>query len=485
MPVAIIWLLFAIELLLLLALHLPGIADFEKFAFYDQGAWLRLDQLVAGGAKPTVNIGYSYGMLPLILGRGWFILLGRTPWAFIAFVTTCNMIAAWGMARIIQAVGAARWRVAFGCLLLPYAIFPSNYSLMHALEMMLLVLALAQLARGRCGGALAFATLALFTKPTMAYILGLLLLLLAGWLKKGFRVVIAPVLAAVACILLELFTLGSTPLLNNLLPLTGGRSYRAMNFGIFRAGTDFWWHREANPLATALYYLFTPVTFWLIASFLLWLLAAGAIARLVRKRACAPRDPLLATTGILHAFFVFAFFAWSGSWTYYSYLLVIGLLTALPAVPWPRVLRAGAAALAWIALCGLFSDIGDGIGRWRGMQRSADAGGLWVYPDLLAEAQKLRATAGPHAYFLVNGELPLFWPDARTPAVWFLSPGIPTPTEIQHIRNDLAASDEVILYRSYSRNQEAWNWPEFSREHSTFSPEWEGRYFRVFKRRSN
>src|SRR3954470_22696355 len=72
-------------LLLGLLVQLPRVADFEKFGFYDEGAWLHLNELVAGGAVPGKDVGYSYGLLPLIVSRAWFAVAGRSPWTFIAF----------------------------------------------------------------------------------------------------------------------------------------------------------------------------------------------------------------------------------------------------------------------------------------------------------------------------------------------------------------------------------------------------------------
>ncbi len=267
--VIMVWGIFVAELLLLLIAELPGVADFQKFAFYDEGSWLRMDRLFAaagGGKIPTVDFGYSYGMLPLILGRGWFACFGRGAWAFIGFITACNVGAAWGMARILEAVSESRgggggkgvgvaWRwVGLSCVLLPYAIFPGNYSLMHALEMMLIVLSLAQQARGKYGGALAFAVLAVLTKPTMGYVLGFLLLVWGWRMRAGWKIVIAPVVVGVVGMALELCTVGVLPLIHNLLPLTGGKSYAAMNFGFFHAGRDFWLHSEGGILGTLGYY---------------------------------------------------------------------------------------------------------------------------------------------------------------------------------------------------------------------------------------
>lgn len=501
------------EVILILIAALPGVADFKKFGFYDEGAWLHMDALYAAGKVPTVDFGYSYGMLPLLLGHAWFSIFGRTPWAFVAFVTLCNLITAWGVASILAVIvppGAGERRtwpwlpIALTCLLLPYAIFPSNYSLMHPLEMMLIVLALALQIRGRYGAALAFATLAVLTKPTMGYVLGLLLLLFAWRMRKGWRVVIPPVIAGICGCLLELCTLGWAPLKNNLLPLTGGKSYRAMNFGFFHAGRDFWWHFAGSPLGTLEYYLNTPVLMFFAGTLLTWVAAGPALARIAKRRIATPLndadpsapdlDATLITIAILHAVFIFALYAWSGSWTYYSYLWIIGLLIVIlrprskvdfagGAARWLTTPRARIAAVAVFAALGLWAKCAQYMGQWTGMERKGDTAGLWTYPEFWNDAEEVREMArGRHALYLVNGNLPAFWPEAQIPAVWFLSPDIQTPAEIAAIEKQIAAADMVILLREYDPRQEAWNWPEFKEQRDEFALARDGQ-FQIWRRR--
>lgn len=497
---AVIFGVFALELLLMLLLQLPGVADFQKFGFYDEGAWLNLDRLFAGGAVPTVDVGYSYGMLPLMLSRVWFATLGRTPWAFIGFVTVCNLAAAWGMARILYAMGCS-WRMFIAaCALLPLAIMPNAYSLMHPLEMALIVGALSFQARNRYGWALALATLAVLSKPSMAYVLGLILLLLSWWLRKCWRVVIPPAIAGIAAIGISVAAVGMKPAYANILPLTGGRSYREMNFGIFHAGKSFWLH--GGSLGDVLhYYIFSPAFFWLAATLMVWSLGTAALLRLWHRPAWhrrpadegalgqgnaesrRPGDPLLVTIALLHAAFVFVFYAWAGSWTYYSYLLVLGLLVGLNGKRQRLIL------LAFVALgvLGVMDRFFDARYRWQGMTRSAEAGNLWVYPDVLDEARAVRSLAQKQkTVYMVNGALPMIWPEAQTPPSWFISPGIPTEAEFKKTRVLLAEAELVVLCLDYDQNQEAWKWPQFATERAQFeeTPVLLTKHFKVLSRKS-
>src|SRR4051794_23615370 len=106
--------ILAMVVLLGLVVQLPRVADFEKYGFYDEGAWLHLDALVSRGAVPGKDVGYSYGMVPLIMSRAWFAMLGRSPWAFIAFVTLCNLWTAWGVATIVARIQKSEFNLQNG-----------------------------------------------------------------------------------------------------------------------------------------------------------------------------------------------------------------------------------------------------------------------------------------------------------------------------------------------------------------------------------
>jgi hypothetical protein len=467
-----------------------------------------------GGKVPTVDIGYSYGAVALVVSRGWFAVFGRTPGAFIGFVTVCNLVAAWGVARILAAVGGeggtreanqeigvptggVTWgRALLAGVVLPLAIMPSHYSLMHPLEMALIVLSLAELARGRYAAALALATVALLTKPTMAYVLGLVVLVLAAWVGRSQKaedrrpkllwVVALPATVGVAVFGLTVAVLGWRPAVANMVPLKGAAAYEKMGFGIFHAGMDFWWHRGDVP-ALVRHYVYGPATFWILATLVLWGLGAAALWRVVRRRdvrAGGGGDPLLVALAAMHAAFVFKFYGWEGSWTYYAYLPVLGVLVGLRG-PRQRWLLYALVVIGGLALEGR---IQEGISRWRFMHREAECGGLWVYQDEIAESRKVRALAAANnGLFLVNGMLPTIWPEAKTPPVWFLSPGVLLDKEFDLVRQELREAGLVVLYAKYDPKQEAWTWEELAHERALFEekPLWAGDYYTVYRRKQS
>lgn len=62
-------------LLIVAALRLIPIPSFT-FAFNDGGANLTVQYLMSRGLVPSVDFGYHYGLLPLLMGKLWFWLFG-------------------------------------------------------------------------------------------------------------------------------------------------------------------------------------------------------------------------------------------------------------------------------------------------------------------------------------------------------------------------------------------------------------------------
>ena len=149
---------------------------FFRFAFSDSGTSLTIDDLVRRGFRPTIDFGYIYGLLPLLINRVWFAVLGASPGACRWAILVCNIVMAWGLARFAAAQRVGWVGVALLALAMPDLLRSSYDVLVQALEPALLVHALAEQARGRRDRALALVTAAAFVKPSMSYLFGLYLL---------------------------------------------------------------------------------------------------------------------------------------------------------------------------------------------------------------------------------------------------------------------------------------------------------------------
>ncbi len=172
-------LFFAAELTALLLIQLPAVYNFQTFVLYDPGSTIRADTLLARGLSPTIDFGYSYGMLSLLYGRLIFALGGQTPAMYLLGTWLMEMLMALGLARF-----AVRWDWTARALLIvaaPHAAHPIYLALTHPMEAALLIHSLADLYEGRRARALALTAACIFIKPSMAYALGLALLVILAW----------------------------------------------------------------------------------------------------------------------------------------------------------------------------------------------------------------------------------------------------------------------------------------------------------------
>ena len=96
-----LFLILSCELLALSYAQTPDSMSFDRFGFCDQGANLTLQYLVSSGDRPTINFGYNYGLLPILVGHAWFTLFGPSASAYQWAMIACNIITAWGIATII------------------------------------------------------------------------------------------------------------------------------------------------------------------------------------------------------------------------------------------------------------------------------------------------------------------------------------------------------------------------------------------------
>lgn len=482
-----LWIVFTSELIASLAAQLPSVYSFSTFVFYDPGSFLCADWLVAQHFTPTVDFGYPYGLLSLIFGRVVFALVGRTPAAYLAATLLLESVTALGLARL-----AVRWHWAVVVLLavaIPHALQPAYLALTHPLEAVLLVHAIADLFAGKRPRALALATACVFVKPSMAYALGLaLVVLLAASLRRERRPgsvahFIAPfvpaTLTGLACAAVSALYFGWRPLANSVLPLVGIKSYVALDFGFFGNGKTFWWPEAHRFVDFARYYATTPAGFWLLASLLLGVWGVVALSR-SRRATNAPERETLVVLAALHFFFIFVMFAWPGSWTYYSYLLVAGVCVGLQFSErrWWAL-----ATLLLLALTGLTQTYQASVNNWRYSERTSLTIGLWADGQQRDEwSRVIELGRRCPLLFLHNGCANLFFPEMQSPQAYFLSPAMQTPREIASLRQQIEQASVVVSF-NHAAVLDAWCWPELADQRAQFETTWRGLYLTIHERK--
>jgi hypothetical protein len=292
------------------------------------------------------------------------------------------------------------------------------------LEAALIIHALADLSSRLYARALALATTCIFIKPTMAYVLGLVIVILMimhfrrqrTWGMAVVRQFIPATLVGLVCLISIVCYFGFTPLKNTLLPLTGRRSYEALDFGFFGNGRSFWLPETGTASAYVQHYLFTPAGFWLTCTILLGVCGIFSVRKLLQESS-AWHETLLAIA-VCHFFFIFVLFAWPGSWTYYSYLLVIGAGIGATIHGFRPI---------WIGLLILLAVLGHAqryqytVNAWKWSERTPETAGLWAHRDEREEWRRVRAIAErSEVFFLNNGCAELLFP-RRARAGQFLS----------------------------------------------------------------
>ena len=235
-----------IEVLAVAAFQFP-LVRFDRFAIFDSGGELAIQNLISRGYRPAVDFGYLYGLLPLLVGRIWYGLAGLSPETFRIEVIACMIFTAWGMARFARDNHVGLVGFVLMLLAIPDLLLVTYIGLVQSLEQALLVNALAEQARGRRGTALALLTVCCFVKPSLAVLQGFAVVIaiavnMRSTERPAYISTLAPaVLTALISASLLAATFGYVPLCRTILPHTGMAVYQLAGFGFFRGiGRNFW-----------------------------------------------------------------------------------------------------------------------------------------------------------------------------------------------------------------------------------------------------
>jgi hypothetical protein len=295
---------------------------------------------------------------------------------------------------------------------------------------------------------------------------------------------LASALAPAACTGLALAVLlitafGWIPVISSLLPLTGARNYRVLHYG---------WGELAKllyiPGVRLGYYVGTPVTFWVCATFYL---AASAFVvgwRVVRRRMSIPASyEIVLTCALLHLGFIGLFYGSASSWATYAYIPVIGVAAT---DAWSRINSKIVTGLCVLAAIGNYSVFGASIGAWRTMQRSPVTAGLYATPSESAEwsyVTSMVSNKSPVLYTWAGGAEVLFgW--LPKPLGAFIEPGEATDREIQNKVQQLRSAKTIIIpdIPEIGSPIENWRGPEFKTALDNTRLAFKGKYFSVYER---
>jgi hypothetical protein len=477
--------LFMAESLALALFQLPLDLGFDTFAGMDQGSNLTVQNLLDRGLVPTIDYGYPYGLLPVLAGRAWFALLGRTPQAYAASMLILDLLIAWGLARCAYSLSAGPAGIALILCTMSGAILGSYLNLAHAIEAALICHALAEHAAGRRPRALTLLTVALFAKPVMAYVYGFLLVLLivrANGIRGLARAAVTAAIVGALLVIGLAAWFGPMPVVNSLLPLRGAAVYKVLNYGFFFGlGRDFWLPAGVTPRL----YVFTPAGHYLVGSIILAAAALASAWRLARRLTASDdlNAEVVTCCGIMHVLFLTMFYGDRMSYTYYYFILIIGLVAlAARGARWALVI----ALIAASALVGTKDQVNWVRLGWRDSSPSAETFGLWIDTDSLEEWRHVRRIMGdrPGSFITTGGGcMELFLPQLAPAENVFLVTGWYLPGELRR-KLQQVANAEVVLIRTFEKRSSNPNPPAPFREVlADFDLAWSGDRYLVYERR--
>ena len=432
-----LFLIFALEFTVLCIVSVPSTFSFDNWAFGDYGSELTIQYLSREGYRPSIDFFYHYGLLPILAGNVWFGALGITPIAYFAASFLCGLLMARGLARFAVALELTPVGIAFLIASLPLAILPAYPHLAHSIEAVLFCNALAEQASGKHSRALALVTAAVFAKPSLAYVFGLVLLSIIalqarhdkGSLSRQFFQLILPAACTASILTITLaIVYGPQALLKTVMPIKGAFLYKLVNYGLGSVA------RFLHPPGVEInFYLGTITGFWGLGSF--WLIVCGALLfptlwnRSNGDRSVQAAKEIVVTSSLLHLAFIFLAFGNPFSWQYYSYILVMGV--AATSV-WQHFPRYAVGALAILAVTGQKSRAISAFKQWHETASSQDTAGLWASPDERAEWQGVMRAIAQHPNSRTSCEKPQML--SYEGGVELLVPGFAKPVTVFFLR---------------------------------------------------
>jgi hypothetical protein len=455
---------FALGLLTIFVMRVilewPMAVAFQNFAFKDTGSFRYVNTLLDMGLRPSVDFGFSYGMLGLLVQRIDFAVFGAGHWTTLGFT-----------GLFLLTIAIFWWLLAreFGFSWLNFAILLGLYEMIvglqfsgptpaHELQRAMLVYSLWLVLTGRLRLALVLAVLAALAIPSLPIILiGLLCvtIVLEWWQtpQRKFRNLAAQFVPAVVVYVLGFLTFvvvfGWRSALPSLLPTQGMAMYRAMNFGFFAkyglaSGRTFWYPEHP----TIAYYLYTKAGIWLFCFALLVVFGVVSLVQMIRNRKAGgtPRFIFLCCT--LHLFFIFFAFGGPFSSVYYEFILVAGVLAGVATLT-DRRLRVVLSCL--ILFFGLLSNRNEVSNRrfpWKTWDRSPETAGLYAPADFRREWAPILRLANSHDLLLLayGTGVSTDFPQVKTPRSWFLYSGLVLPAENAYVLDQIKKSDVVVEY---------------------------------------
>jgi hypothetical protein len=445
-----VWALFAAVFAGLVVVRWPSIFSFVAFGFRDQGSFVTLESLTEKHLRLGVDVGYTYGLLPVLLQHVFSPLLGRGYRLILGFGVAHLAAMAVFWTLLWRRLGMSLEVLTAVVLLSPLAAISVPVPA-QALLQLSIVFGLLCLLAGRLPEALVIALIGWLSVPSLTIVLTVLV---CGWMvpawwgrpqPRGISVLLGwvlPGLAASAGLVLLLgFRFGWDSLWSTILPTGGAAVYRAMHFGIFADG----WHYLHPPGARLGYYLGTKVGWWILGTLLLTLVAARAATQMWSESRVSGLGAFVVSCWVLHVAFILVAFGSGYHTMYYDPILVAGVLAGLSTVSARPLRMAALASFVALGVLGQTTAFREARRDWTDSHRFPSTGFLYAPASFESEWRPILEAASTQKVLLLsygNG-VREFFPQVTTPNSWFLLPGLLKDREHRELLAQIREADVV------------------------------------------
>jgi len=458
-------------LLLINVLTLPTQLSFRQYLCGDIGSSLLVSHLVENGLVAGRDFYYNYGFASLWLNQLWFNTFGYTPFANECLNILCLILLCWGIAEMITVMRWSKPVVWLVLLSTSYLFCFTWFTTTHVLEPALIILCLVRYLKRSFASALLLATLALLVKPTLAYFAGLFLVFVMLTSRDGaslsrhlkrFMLNITPSL-----LLLFSYTAYVLPkwgwqvYFNSLVPVSGMSVYQESTYGFLGRGKIFWLPVTDDLGYLLEYYFLTPTAVWIIGSLLLVYFTILTAIQWMKTRSLSIQQRCVLICGFLHLAFVCVLFGNEWSWTYATYLVILGVAACLSLLPtlskWLVPIYAG------IMLLSLSGTIRSLVESWQDTTMRADTHYLFLTDSLHRELSQLRRLASQHRVLMLTrqGAPSLLLNDVKGIPTWVYMKNIAKEPERLAMQRLIDQAD-IVVVPTYGFIEMMTSWPDIA-----------------------
>ena len=441
--------------LLFTFLSWPILLSFDLWVFKDRSSFLNLDYLYfTRHLRPGVDIGYSYGLLPILLQHFIFLLFGRGYKPMIGGTFVVLLLSALFWACLLEHLPQGRrWLIAIIALSPVILIVNPNWP--YSLAVLSMMFAFLFVLRERLDLALAISTIGCFCVPSLPLVLTVLLAIciLFQWWRTPRRSIsrlplqLVPGVATYGSLAMMLgMVFGYASLAATVLPLAGARFYKESGYNKVGAFLVFLHPDGYGTKYYIAYYLASPVTWFVLCTLFLFACSMFIVVSVLRGNRLTPAYTVVAVFSIVQAVFVFFAYGPRGQAALYEGLLAAATLIGISMIPVTRIRNVGLQVFLGIGVMACLGAAYKSVDAWRTTAPGSDTLGLYAglgisdsWSDVLSLSRHrktllLAYSTGQHLYY----------PTLTSPDAWFILSGLMFPKQEDEIIDQIRHADLVV-----------------------------------------